>query len=97
MNVDYQALDWGTVGARRAKKDPVSQGGWNIFHTWHAGADCINPAALHCADTGGDTAWFGWPKSDAMQAGIADLVRRPDAAAEKAAMARPQQGGISRT
>ena len=27
INVDYQALDWGTVGARRAKKDPVSQGG----------------------------------------------------------------------
>ena len=87
MNVDYQALDWGTVGARRAKKDPPSQGGWNIFHTWHAGADCINPAPYTAFDAGGDKAWFGWPKSDAVQAGIAAWYDAPDLAAEKAAMA----------
>ncbi len=50
MNVDYQALDWGTVGARRAKKEPPAEGGWNIFHTWHAGADCINPAPYTALD-----------------------------------------------
>ncbi len=89
MNVDYQALDWGTVGARRAKKDPVAQGGWNIFHTWHAGADCINPAPYTALQATGDKAWFGWPKSDAVQAGIAEWYAAPDAAAEKAALARP--------
>ncbi len=26
MNVQYHALDWGTVGQRRAKKDPPAQG-----------------------------------------------------------------------
>jgi peptide/nickel transport system substrate-binding protein len=72
MNVDYVALDWGSVGQRRAKKDPPSQGGWNIFHTWHAGADCVNPAPYTALDSSGDTAWFGWPKSDAVQKGIAD-------------------------
>jgi len=87
MKVDYQALDWGTVGARRAKKDPPSQGGWNIFHTWHAGADCINPAPYTAFDAGGDKAWFGWPKSDAIQAGIATWYDAPDAAAEKTAVA----------
>ena len=86
MNVDYQALDWGTVGARRAKKDPVAQGGWNIFFTWHAGADCINPAPYTALQATGDTAWFGWPKSDAVQAGIAEWYAAPDAAAEKAAL-----------
>ena len=86
MNVDYQALDWGTVGARRAKKDPPGQGGWNIFHTWHAGADCINPAPYTGLDAGGDKAWFGWPKSDAVQAGIAQWYGAPDAKAEAAAM-----------
>ncbi|MDT7951918.1 MAG: ABC transporter substrate-binding protein, partial [Acetobacteraceae bacterium] len=50
MNVDYQALDWGTVGARRAKKEAPAEGGWNIFHTWHAGADCINPAPYTALD-----------------------------------------------
>ncbi len=86
MDVDYQALDWGTVGARRAKKDPPSQGGWNIFHTWHAGADCINPAPYTALDSSGDTAWFGWPKSDKVQAGIAEWYAAPDLAAEKTAI-----------
>ena len=87
MNVDYQALDWGTVGARRAKKDPPGQGGWNIFFTWHAGADCINPAPYTALDAGGDKAWFGWPKSDEVQAGIAKWYAAPDQAAEKEAVA----------
>jgi peptide/nickel transport system substrate-binding protein len=85
MNVDYQALDWGTVGQRRAKKDPPSQGGWNIFHTWHAGADCINPAPYIALDASGDTAWFGWPKSDELQSKIAAWYAAPDLAAEKQA------------
>jgi peptide/nickel transport system substrate-binding protein len=85
MNVDYQALDWGTVGQRRAKKDPPSQGGWNIFHTWHAGADCINPAPYVALDASGDTAWFGWPKSDLVQSKIAEWYAAPDLAAEKQA------------
>jgi len=86
MNVDYVATDWGTTGTIRAKKDAPSAGGWNIFHTWHAGADCINPAPYTALDAGGDKAWFGWPKSDAVQKGIADWYDAPDAAAEKKAL-----------
>lgn len=87
VNVDYQALDWGTVGQRRAKKDPPAQGGWNIFHTWHAGADCVNPAPYIALDASGDTAWFGWPKSDLVQEKIAAWYTAPDLPAEKAAIA----------
>lgn len=86
MDVDYQALDWGTVGARRAKKDPPSEGGWNIFHTWHAGADCINPAPYTALDAGGDKAWFGWPNSPKVQQDIAAWYDAPDLAAEKKTM-----------
>ena len=39
-------------------------------------------------DANGDTAWFGWPKSAAVQAEIDRLVRGADLAAEKAAIAR---------
>ena len=85
MNVDYVATDWGTTGTIRAKKDPVDKGGWNIFHTWHAGADCINPAPYTALDASGATAWFGWPKSDAVQKGIDDWYNAPDLAAEKKA------------
>ena len=88
MNVDYQALDWGTVGQRRASKEPIDKGGWNIFHTWHAGADCVNPAPYVALDASGPTAWFGWPKSDEVQADIAEWYSAPDLAAEKAAAAK---------
>ncbi len=83
MNVDYQSLDWGTVGQRRAKKEAPSEGGWNIFHTWHAGADCVNPAPYIALDASGDTAWFGWPKSEAVQEKITAWYNAPDIAAEK--------------
>ena len=94
MNVDYQALDWGTVGARRAKKDPIAQGGWNIFHTWHAGADCINPAAYTALDTGGDKAWFGWPKNDHIEALIGKWYDAPSPEAEKSAIAEINQASM---
>jgi peptide/nickel transport system substrate-binding protein len=86
INVDFVATDWGTVGQRRAKKDPPAQGGWHLFHTWHAGADCVNPAAYIALDSSGDTAWFGWPKSDDVQRGIQAWYAAPDAAAEKASI-----------
>ena len=44
MNVDAQAMDWATLVQRRAKTDPVEQGGWSIFHTSWSGLDQINPA-----------------------------------------------------
>jgi peptide/nickel transport system substrate-binding protein len=87
MNVQYAALDWGTVGQRRAKKEPPAEGGWNIFHTWHAGADCVNPAPYIALDASGDTAWFGWPKSDLVQEKIAAWYAAPDLAAEKQVIA----------
>jgi peptide/nickel transport system substrate-binding protein len=87
MNVQYQALDWGTVGQRRASKEPPDKGGWNIFHTWHAGADCVNPAPYTALDASGDTAWYGWPNSPLVQEKIAAWYAAPDLVAEKAAIA----------
>jgi peptide/nickel transport system substrate-binding protein len=86
MNVQYTALDWGTVGQRRASKEPPDKGGWHIFHTWSAGADCVNPAPYTGLAASGDTAWYGWPKSDAVQAKIAEWFAAPDLAAEKTAI-----------
>jgi peptide/nickel transport system substrate-binding protein len=87
MKVDFVATDWGTVGSRRALKKPPSEGGWNMFHTWHSGADCLNPAA-YPAIRANDKGWFGWPKSDAVEAGVADWFDAKDLAAEKAAIAK---------
>ena len=44
MKVQAQAMDWATLVQRRAKTDPVAQGGWSIFHTSWSGLDMVNPA-----------------------------------------------------
>jgi peptide/nickel transport system substrate-binding protein len=94
MNVQYTALDWGTVGQRRASKESPDKGGWHIFHTWHAGADCANPAPYTALDASGPTAWFGWPKSDAVQAKIAEWYAAPDLAAEKVIISQLNQAAM---
>jgi peptide/nickel transport system substrate-binding protein len=85
MNVDFVATDWGTVGARRQKKEPPEQGGWHIFHTWVAGADCANPAAYSGLRANGGRAWFGWPENAAIEKGVADWFDADTPAAAKAA------------
>ncbi len=87
MNVRYEALDWGTVGQRRASKQPPDKGGWHIFHTWSAGADCINPAPYTGLDASGATAWYGWPKSELVEEKIAAWYAAPDLAAQKTVIA----------
>jgi peptide/nickel transport system substrate-binding protein len=56
VNVEAQAMDWGTLQARRAKKD-----GWNIFHTYSVGADVYSPAVNSYAQASCDASPSGWP------------------------------------
>ena len=51
LNVELQANDWGTLITRRASKEPVDKGGWNIFHTWTVGARhaCRRRSTSRCA------------------------------------------------
>jgi peptide/nickel transport system substrate-binding protein len=88
MKVQYVATDTGTIVQRRASKAPPGQGGWHIFHTDHAGSDCTNPGTYGGLAASGDTAWWGWPKNDAITAEIAAWYTAPDAAAEKEICAR---------
>ena len=68
MEVDLQAMDWSTLTSRRAKQDPVSDGGWNIFHTWWIGGDLVNPiAAVGLSGGGAESGWFGWPTDDKIE------------------------------
>jgi peptide/nickel transport system substrate-binding protein len=69
MNVDYAAVDWGTVVARRAQKSPPSQGGWQIFHTFFYGVDCVDPTSK-IIRANGDKAFFGWPNIPQVEAEV---------------------------
>lgn len=94
MNVDFVATDWGTVGSRRAQKTPPGQGGWSMFHTWHAGADCTNPAAYTAIRANGDKAWFGWPDVPAVETEVTNWFNAKDLAEEKAAIARLNKAAV---
>ena len=61
MNVDLQSMDWQTLVGRRAKQDPVDQGGWNIFHTFWVNADMLNPVSnVGINAKGRKGGFFGW-------------------------------------
>jgi len=61
VNVQLEAMDWGTLTSRRAKKEPLSQGGWSMFFTSNGGLQAANPVFEIAMSAGCDTAWFGWP------------------------------------
>jgi peptide/nickel transport system substrate-binding protein len=83
FNVDLQAMDWSTVVARRAKKDPPAQGGWNVLFTWWIASDVINPA-VHAGISGaGASAWFGWPENAEIEKLKLEWVRATDHARQK--------------
>ncbi len=82
INVDYQATDWGSVQTRRAKKEPVEQGGWNAFCTAWAGTDHLNPAGHLSLRANGDAAWFGWPRDPKLEALRDQWFEAPDVPAQ---------------
>ncbi|SDA24620.1 peptide/nickel transport system substrate-binding protein [Methylobacterium sp. UNC378MF] len=83
FNVDYQVMDWGSVVQRRAKKDPVAQGGWSAFCTFWAGLDQANPAVSAFLRGTGQSAAVGWPTSEKIEALRDQWLDAPDAAARK--------------
>ena len=83
MNVDLQIMEWGNVIARRVKKDPPDQGGWNIFHTTAGGASQALPFVNNSTATTCDAAWFGWPCDAEAEKMRQAFIRETDPAKQK--------------
>ena len=66
--VEAQGSDWATVATRRASKEAVSDGGWNVFFTGWGFIDQINPMTNVYVSGACDNAWFGWACSEELQA-----------------------------
>ena len=88
MTVDFVATDWGTVGQRRASKNLPGQGGWGMFHTWHAGSDCASPVGYIALRASGEKAWFGWPDNAEIEKDIAAWYDAKSIDEEKAIVGR---------
>jgi peptide/nickel transport system substrate-binding protein len=83
FNVDYQSLDWGTVVQRRASREPIDKGGWNIFFTYGGGTGNVSPASLTVIRSNPATAWFGWPDDPKMEALRLAWYDAPDLATQQ--------------
>jgi peptide/nickel transport system substrate-binding protein len=84
VNLDVQASDWGTLSARRGKREAPSEGGWNIFHTRSLGIELSNAVtnfglAAPCDGKG----WFGWNCDEPTEKLRAEWAREPDLAKRK--------------
>ncbi len=83
LNVELQAMDWGTLITRRASKAPVGEGGWSLFHTWSAAPDLASPAVDAALRANDGKAWFGWPEDPKLEALIGDWFKAPDLAGQR--------------
>ena len=84
LNLEVQAMDWSTLTSRRAMKEPLDKGGWNIFHTTWIGPDVMNPA-VNIGTSGGcaEKAWFGWPCDEKIEELRGAFARATDPAEQK--------------
>jgi peptide/nickel transport system substrate-binding protein len=68
LNIDFQVMDWGTMISRIAKRDPVDQGGWNLFCVTWAGLTVSNPGSSYPLRANGLKAITGWPTDETLEA-----------------------------
>jgi len=84
LNVEIQAMDWGTVVQRRVKKEPVAQGGWNAACTYWSGQDHLSPAGhVFLRGTGEKGGNWGWPESARIEELREAWFAAPDLAGQK--------------
>lgn len=91
LKVDYQATDWGSVVTRRAKREPPSQGGWNVFHTFWDGLDHLNPATNVMLRGNGQDGAPGWPTAPKIEALRDEWLQATDETQQKSLAVQIQQ------
>ncbi|HET7881320.1 MAG TPA: ABC transporter substrate-binding protein, partial [Acetobacteraceae bacterium] len=84
LNVDFQAIDWGSVISRRTSRSPVDQGGWSTFSTALDGMTISNPGSNFALRGSGTKAWFGWPDDAKLESLRAAWFDAPDVNSQKA-------------
>ena len=83
LNVEYAAMDWGTLVARRTSTKPIDQGGWSVFSTFWSGLDMYGPAINPYLRCNGMHATVGWPDDAKMESLRDQWLAAPDLAAQK--------------
>ena len=85
VNVEVEAMDWGQLILRRAKQDPIGQGGWNMYHTYSTGYELGPPVGnFNLSGACERKSWFGWPCDPETEKLKDDFTKEPDLAKRKA-------------
>jgi peptide/nickel transport system substrate-binding protein len=84
LNVQVSDTDYGTLVARIAKKEPVSEGGWSCTALTFAGFTADNPGSSFILRGNGPGSWFGWPTDAKLEELRQQWLDAPDLAAQKA-------------
>ena len=71
MNVDFAAVDFGTVIARWAQKSPPRQGGWQMIVGRSYGVDIAVDPSSGFLRANGNEHWNGWANNPQIEAEIA--------------------------
>jgi len=83
FRVDMQSMDWQTLVARRAKKDPPNAGGWHGFLTANTTIDISDPILAQWLNSGCDKALPGWPCDDQIEMLRLQYARESDLTKQK--------------
>ncbi len=83
LNLDAQAMDWGSAVQRRTSTEPVERGGWSVFQTSWSGLDHATPAGHPFLRGNGRAGAPGWPDSPAIERLRDKWLRAPDPAAQR--------------
>jgi peptide/nickel transport system substrate-binding protein len=84
FKVDMQSMDWQTVVARRAKKDPPSAGGWHAFLTSWVAGDILDPVMMGFLNASCEKAMFGWPCDKEIESLRDQFAKETDRTKQKA-------------
>ena len=90
MKVDLQAMDFGTLLARRLKKGSVAEGGWNIFHTYAPAATIADPGLNFIIRGNGAAGFPGWYENHAIEDLAQKWTATPDPTAQQQIIASMQ-------
>jgi len=83
LNMDVPSMDWATVTQRRNRREPVDQGGWNLFVTVANVLDAQNPLTNLYLASPCEGGLAGWPCDADLEALRRAWWEEPDAARRK--------------
>jgi peptide/nickel transport system substrate-binding protein len=84
FKVEMLSMDWQSVVARRAKKDPPAQGGWSAFLSSWVAADVANPVGVAMLNANCEQGWFGWACDPRLEEMKLAFAKETDPAKQKA-------------